>query len=316
MKYRSMGNTGIRVSTVGLGTNRFGGKVDQDGVNSIIDAALDAGINLIDTADVYQDGRSEETLGVTLKGRWDQVILATKVYNSTGDGTNDRGASRYHILSGVEASLRRLQTDHIDLYQIHRWDSETPIEETLRTLDDLIAGGKVRYIGASNFAAWQLARANLLAEVRGWTPFVTIQNHYHMLERGLEEEMLPYCEAYNVGILPYFPLAGGFLTGKYERGEPAPSGSRGESSSYVQRYMTADNYTKVETLSTWAEARGHTMAELAHTWLLSRAPVCSVISGATKVSHVQANAAAADWELTQDEADEVDRVLEKSAEQG
>ncbi|MBN1246875.1 MAG: aldo/keto reductase [Anaerolineae bacterium] len=309
MKYRSMGNSGVRVSTVGLGTNQFGGKVDQAGVNAIIDAALDAGINLIDTADVYQGGRSEEALGVALQGRWDQVILATKVYNSTGEGPNDRGASRYHIISGVEASLRRLQTDHIDLYQMHRWDSETPIEETLRALDDLISTGKVRYIGASNYAAWQLARANLLAEVRGWTPFVTIQNHYHMLERGLEQEMLPYCEAYNVGILPYFPLAGGFLTGKYKRGEPAPAGSRGESSGYVQRYMTDTNYTKIETLVAWAGARGHTMAELAHTWLLAHPQVCSVISGATKVAHVEANAMAADWELSETELSDVNAVL-------
>jgi aryl-alcohol dehydrogenase-like predicted oxidoreductase len=213
------------------------------------------------------------------------------------------------MTSGVESSLRRLQTDHIDLYQIHRWDDQTPIEETLRALDDLITAGKVRYIGASNFAAWQLARTNLLAEVRGWTPFVTIQNHYHMLERGLEEEMLPYCNAYGVGVLPYFPLAGGFLTGKYKRDEPAPTGSRGESSGYVQRYMTDENYAKVEKLSAWAEARGHTMAELAHTWLLAHPAVCSVISGATKVTHVQANAASADWELSESEFSEVNAVL-------
>jgi aryl-alcohol dehydrogenase-like predicted oxidoreductase len=313
MKYRSMGKSGIRVSTVGLGTNQFGGKVDQTGVRSIVDAALDAGVNLIDTADVYQGGRSEETLGIALKGSWDRVVLATKVYNSMGEGPNDRGASRYHIMAGVEASLRRLQTDHIDLYQIHRWDSETPIEETLRTLDDLIGAGKVRYIGASNFAAWQLARANLLAEVRGWSRFVTIQNHYHMLERGLEEEMLPYCNADNVGILPYFPLAGGFLTGKYKRGEPAPAGSRGESSGYVQHYMTGANYTKVETLSTWAETRGHTMAELAHSWLLAHPQVCSVISGATKVAHVESNAKSADWELTEAELAEVDAILDQDS---
>ena len=304
-----MGNTGIRVSTVGLGTNQFGGKVDQDGVKDIIDAALGAGVNLIDTADVYQSGRSETTLGVALKGRWDRVVLATKVYNSTGDGTNDKGASRYHIMSAVEASLRRLQTDHIDLYQIHRWDSETPIEETLRALNDLVGAGKVRYVGASNFAAWQLARANLLAEFRGWSPFVTIQNHYHMLERDLEREMLPYCEAYTVGILPYFPLAGGFLTGKYQRGEPAPSGSRGESSSYVQRYMTDANYTKIEALTDWAEAHSHTMAELAHAWLLAHPQVCSVISGATKVAHVEANAASADWELSETDLAEINTVL-------
>jgi aryl-alcohol dehydrogenase-like predicted oxidoreductase len=310
MEYRSMGNTGVRVSAVGLGTNQFGGKVDQDGVNDIIDAALDLGVNLIDTADVYQDGRSEATLGVALKGRWEKVILATKVYGSTGTGPNDRGASRYHIMSGVEASLRRLQTDHIDLYQIHRWDDDTPIEETLRALDDLITAGKVRYVGASNFLAWQLARANLLAEVQKLTPFATIQNHYHMLERGLEREMMSYCSAHNVGILPYFPLAGGFLTGKYKRDQPAPSGSRGETSGYVQRYMTPTNYSKVEKLTDWAEEHEHTMAELAHAWLLTHPEVCSVISGATKVSQIEENAKAADWRLSDEEAAEVNTVLD------
>ena len=310
MHYRSMGDSGVRVSTVGLGTNQFGGKVDQKGVNDIIDAALDLGINMIDTADVYQSGRSEETLGKALKDRWDRVVLATKVYGSTGEGPNDRGASRYHMMNAVDASLRRLQTDHIDLYQIHRWDDETPIEETLRTLDDLIAMGKIRYIGASNFAAWQLARANVLAEFKGWTPFVTIQNHYHMLERGIEDEVVPYCSAYDVGILPYFPLAGGFLTGKYQRGAPAPPGSRGESSSYVQRYMTDKNYTIVEQLTAWAQDRGRTMAELAHAWLLSRPQVCSVISGATKVSQVEQNAKAADWQLSEEALAQVTAVLE------
>jgi aryl-alcohol dehydrogenase-like predicted oxidoreductase len=313
MQYRSMGNSGLRVSEVGLGTNQFGGKVDQRGVNDIIDAALDHGVNLIDTADVYRSGRSEETLGKALKGRWDRVVLATKVYGNTGDGPNDHGASRYHMMEAVEASLRRLQTDHIDLYQIHRWDEETPIEETLRTLDDLVAAGKVRYIGASNFAAWQLARANTLAEFKGWTPFVTIQNHYHMLERGIEDEVLPYCRAFNVGILPYFPLAGGFLTGKYEQGTPAPAGSRGEDNSYVQSYMTDENYTIVEKLTAWAEDRGRTMAQLAHAWLLSRPQVCSVISGATKVSQVEENVRSAEWDLSEEALSQVNGVLEGEA---
>jgi len=310
VNYRQMGNTGVRVSAVGLGTNQFGGKVDQEDVNAIIDAALDLGVNLIDTADIYQNGRSEEALGVALKGRWHEIIVATKVCIPSGDGPNDRGASRYHILQGVDASLRRLQTDHIDLYQIHRWDDVTPIEETLRTLDDLVSAGKVRYVGASNFAAWQLAHANVLAQVKGWTPFVTIQNHYHMLERGLEQEMVPYCNALNVGILPYFPLAGGFLTGKYLRDAPAPVGSRGESSGYVQRYMTDANYTRIEKLTAWAQVRDHTMAELAHAWLLTQPQVCSVISGATKVAHVRANVKSADWQLSETDLAEVNAILE------
>jgi aryl-alcohol dehydrogenase-like predicted oxidoreductase len=310
VEYRQLGTAGVRVSAIGLGTNQFGGKVDQHGVNEIVAAALDQGVNFIDTADVYTKSRSEETLGVALKGRWSNVVLATKVFNSTGEGPNDRGASRYHIMNGVEASLRRLQSDHIDLYQIHRWDADTPIDETLRALDDLVRSGKVRYIGASNFAAWQLARANLLAEFRGWAPFVSIQPHYHMFERSIEQELIPYCNAYHVGILPYFPLAGGFLTGKYLRGQPAPAGSRGESSAYVQRYMTDANYAKVEHLMAWAQARDHTMAELAHAWLLAQPQVSSVISGATSVEQVRQNARAGDWRLTADELAEVNAVLD------
>ena len=168
MEYRQLGASGVRVSAIGLGTNQFGGKVDQAGVDAIVGAALDLGINFIDTADVYTQTRSEETLGNALKGRWQQVVLATKGFNKTGEGPNDRGSSRYHLINAVDASLKRLQSDHIDLYQLHRWDDTTPIDESLRALDDLVRSGKIRYIGASNFAAWQLARANLQAEVRGW----------------------------------------------------------------------------------------------------------------------------------------------------
>lgn len=310
MEYRQLGNSGMRVSTIGLGTNQFGGKVDQAGVNEIIAGAIDLGINLIDTADVYTKGRSEETLGVALKGRWDKVVLATKVFNPMGEGTNDKGASRYHIIQGVEASLRRLQSDHIDLYQMHRWDANTPIEETLRALDDLVSSGKVRYIGASNYAAWQIARANLLAEMRGWTPFVSIQNHYHMFHREIEQEVLPFCNEHKVGILPFFPLAGGFLTGKYKQGQDAPKGSRGENNAYVQGYMTPANYEKVEKMTAWAEQRDHTMAELAHAWLLAHKPVSSVISGATKLEQIQANAKAADWQLSDAELEEVNKILD------
>ncbi|MEZ4662743.1 MAG: aldo/keto reductase [Caldilineaceae bacterium] len=310
MQYRLLGNSGLRVSAIGLGTNQFGGKVDQLDTAQIVSGAIDLGINFIDTADIYQQGRSEEALGIALKGKWDKVIMATKVVSPTGDGPNDKGASRYHIMQNVEASLRRLQTDHIDLYQMHRWDNDTPLEETLRALDDLISSGKVRYIGASNYAAWQLARANLLAELRGWTPFISIQNHYHMFERDQEREIIPFCNAHNVGILPFFPLAGGFLTGKYKRGEAAPAGSRGENSPYVQKYMTDANYGKVENLTAWAEERGHTMGELAHAWLLAQPSVSSVISGATKLSHVQANAQAADWALSTEEFAEVNSVLD------
>jgi aryl-alcohol dehydrogenase-like predicted oxidoreductase len=309
VEYRQLGSAGVRVSAIGLGTNRFGIRVDQQGVNGIVDAALARGINFFDTADVYQEGRSEESLGVALKGRRQQVILGTKVFNKTGDGPNDYGASRHHIVEGLEASLRRLQTDYIDLYQMHRPDPSTPIEETLRALDDLLRAGKVRYIGASNYAAWQLARANLLAELRGWTPFVTIQPHYHMFERGIEQELVPYCNAHGVGILPYFPLAGGFLTGKYRRGQQAPAGSRGESSDYVQKYMTDAGYDKLERLITWAGERDRSVGELAHAWLLAQPRVSSVISGATSAEQVEANARAAGWALSPEELQQVNAIL-------
>lgn len=309
MEYRQLGRSGVKVSVIGLGTNQFGGKVDQDGVNTIVGHALDHGLNFVDTANMYQSGRSEEALGVALRGKRHQVVLATKVFYKVGEGPNDGGLSRYHILSEVENSLRRLQTDHIDLYQVHRWDANTPIDETLRTLDELVSSGKVRYVGTSNFASWQLARANLLADMRGWAPFVTEQGHYHMFERQVEQEMLPCCVAHGVGFIPYFPLAGGFLTGKYQRGQDAPPGSRGETSQYVQAYMTDANYDKLEKLSGWARERDHSMAELAHAWLLAQPAVCSVISGATKLSQITANLQAADWQLSQTELDDVNGIL-------
>lgn len=309
MQYRQLGNSGVRVSVIGMGTNRFGNVIKQDEANEIIAAAQDHGLNFIDTADVYADSQSETTLGHALKGRREHFVIATKVYFKTGDGPNDYGASRYHIMNGVEASLRRLQTDHIDLYQMHRWDDTTPIAETLRTLDDLIRSGKVRYIGASQYAAWQLAEANLLAELRGWSSFVTIQSHYHMLEREVEKEVLPYCRAHGVGFIPYFPLAGGFLTGKYKRGEAAPAGSRGESSGYVQQYMTEANYTRIEKLTEWAEERGRSLGELAHAWLLAQPQVCSVISGLTRLDHLLQNLKAADWELSAGELKQVNELL-------
>ena len=310
MQYRQLGSSGVRVSAIGLGTNRFGSPaVPQDQVTSIIDAAVDLGINFIDSSNSYQGGRSEETLGNALKGRRDRFVLATKFFFPTGEGTNDRGTSRYHLMNAVEESLRRLQSDHIDVYYIHRWDDATPIEETLRALDDLIRQGKVRYIGASDFASWQLAHANVLAEFRGWTAFAVLQSHYHMLEREVEREVLPYCLAHGVGFVPYFPLAGGFLTGKYVRGRKPPPGSRGESASYVQNYMTDANYDVVERLAAWAEARGRGMNGLAQSWLLAQPRVCSVISGATRSAQVQDNARAAEWELTPSELAEVNEML-------
>ena len=310
MQYRQLGKSGVRVSVIGLGTNRFGyDRMPQDEVNRVMDAALDLGINFLDSADVYQGGRSEETIGRALGNNRSRFVIATKYKSKTGDGPNDTGASRYHLYDAVEASLRRLQTDHIDLLYVHSWDETTPMDEMLRGLDDLVRAGKIRYIGASNFLSWQLARANALAELRGWSPFVVTQEHYHMLERGLEREMLSYCRYSGTGLIPYFPLAGGFLTGKYQRGKPAPEGSRGESNPYVQKYMTDDNYTKVEKLSAWAQERGHTIGHLAHAWLLAKPEVSSVISGATRLEQMQENAKASDWALTADEVKHIDEIL-------
>lgn len=310
MQYRNLGKSGLKVSTIGLGTNQFGGKVDLTGTKNIIAAALDAGVNLIDTADVYQGGRSEENIGKALKGRREQALIATKVFFKVGDGPNDQSASRQHILSGVEASLRRLKTDYIDLYQIHRWDAETPIHETMQALDDLVRAGKVRYIGASNFSGWQLTHANAVSELKGWTKFVSVQPHYHLMEREIEKELIPVCDYFGIGILPYFPLAGGFLTGKYKDGQPAPEGSRGESSDYVQRYMTPENFARLAALSAFSEEREHTINELAHAWLLAHPMVSSVISGATKVEHIQANAAASEWILSSDEVIGINEILD------
>lgn len=310
MQYRNLGKSGLKVSVIGLGTNQFGGKVDLTGTKNIIAAALDAGVNLIDTADVYQGGRSEENIGEAIKGQRDQVLVATKVFFKMGDGPNDQSASRQHIMAGVEASLRRLQTDYIDLYQIHRWDDETPIDETMQALNDLVRDGKVRYIGASNFSGWQLTHANAVAELKSWTKFVSIQPHYHMMARDIEKDLIPVCDYFGIGILPYFPLAGGFLTGKYREGQPAPEGSRGESSDYVKGYMTPENYARLSALTAFAEERDHTINELAHAWLLAQPMISSVISGASKIEHVQANTASCEWALTPEEFDAVSGILD------
>jgi aryl-alcohol dehydrogenase-like predicted oxidoreductase len=213
------------------------------------------------------------------------------------------------MMQALEGSLRRLQADHIDLYYAHRWDDTTPIEETLRAFDDLVRAGKVRYIGASAYASWQLAHANVLAELRDWTPFVVLQSEYNLLDRGVEREVLPYCRAHRVGFVPYHPLAGGFLTGKYEKGKPPPAGSRGERDRYVQRCLTDRNYNIVKHLATWADRRGRKINELAQAWLLAQPQVCSVITGATKVEHVLSNVDGADWALTAEESEEVSAML-------
>ena len=310
MEYRNLGKAGLKVSAIGVGCNQFGGKVDSDGTKAIVHRALDVGINFFDTADVYGNrGGSEENLGTALEGLWDRVVIATKVRAKMGDGSNDTGASRYHIRNGVEASLRRLKTDHIDLYQIHSWDETVPVEEMMRALDDLVRAGKVRYIGASNFDAWQLCRCNDVAEMLGWEQFVTIQPEYNMLAREIERELVPYCAWVNIGILPYFPLAGGFLTGKYKRGEPPPAGSRGETSQYVKGLLTDANFDKLDKLRAFVDSRGRTLHDLAFAWLLSNKQVASVIAGATNPEQISQHAATAEWKLSEEELKELRELL-------
>jgi aryl-alcohol dehydrogenase-like predicted oxidoreductase len=310
MEYRQLGHSGVRVSVVGLGANRFGSAdMPQAEVTRVVDAALDSGVNFIDTANVYNEGGSEETLGQALKGRMDKVVLATKFSFPRKTSANSWGASRYQMMQAVEQSLRRLKTDHIALYYCHRWDETTPIEETLRGLDDLIRMGKICYIGASAYASWQLAHANVLAEFRGWSRFVVLQSEYNLLRRKVEREVLPYCRAHKVGFIPYYPLAGGFLTGKYEIGKPPPPGSRGESARNVQELMSEKNYHVVAKLSAWAKDHGRGVNELAQAWLLAQPSVCSVITGAKNFEQLTSNVKAADWRLTAEQLKEIDAIL-------
>ncbi|MGQ9586587.1 MAG: aldo/keto reductase [Anaerolineae bacterium] len=310
MEYRRLGRSGIKVSAVGIGANQIGGKVDLEMTRRILDRALDLGVNFIDTATTYTGGKSEEFLGEALKGRRDEFLVATKVgWPSPTDGPNEGRASRHFIMQRVELSLRRLQTDHIDLYQIHHWDADTPLEETMRALDDLVRAGKVRYLGASNFAAWQLCRANDLAEMMHLTPFVSIQPHYNMMQREIEKELVPYARAFDIGILPYRPLAGGFLTGKYAPGY-IPPGSRGEFHEHVRSYFTERNFAIVEKLKAFAAERGRSMVELAVAWLLAQPQIASVINGVTTVEQLEQNVKAHTWHLTPEEDAELRSILE------
>ena len=309
MEYRQLGRSGLQVSEIGLGTNNFGRRLDAEATAVVINHALDVGINMIDTSNSYGGGLSEEYIGRALKGKRQQALIATKVASRAADGPNQSGASRQHILTEVENSLQALGTDYIDLYQIHFPDSNTPIEETLHTLDSLIQSGKVRYIGCSNFMAWQVCEAHWTSKSQRLAPFVSAQPRYSMLHREAEAELVPFCQAYGVGILPYFPLENGFLTGKYRRGEPAPDGTR---LAQNDRGMFTDaHFDLLEALESFASERGHTVLELAFAWLLANSAVSSVIAGATKPEQVVANAKSAGWRLSSEELAEVDSLLGK-----
>jgi aryl-alcohol dehydrogenase-like predicted oxidoreductase len=309
MEYRRLGSSGLKVSVVGLGTNNFGGRTEESRSISVIHRALDLGVTTIDTADVYSAGRSEEIIGRALRGRRHRAEVMTKVHGKMGEGANDRGLSRRHIIDGCEASLRRLQTDYIDVYQVHQWDSETPLEETLRALDDLVRAGKVRYIGCSNYAAWQLTWALWVSDKRGYAPYVSVQPHYHMFERSVEKELLPACAALGVGVIPYFPLASGLLTGKYRAGAPVPEGTRFHGNERLQAQLTDVTLGRVVRLESIAQAHGKTVAQLAIAWLLARQEVSTVIAGATRPEQVEENAGAAGWALDRVTMDEIAAIL-------
>ncbi len=309
MEYRKLGNSGLLVSVVGLGTNNFGRRVDAEGTARVMNQALEDGITFIDTANVYSQGLSETYIGQAIKGKRDQFLLATKFSSKMGDKPNMSGNSRQHILSEVENSLRRLGTDYIDLYQIHRTDPNTPIEETLHALNMLVFQGKVRYIGCSNFAAWQVCEGVWTSQLKGYISFSSVQPHYNMFNRSIESELVPFCKKYGIGILPYFPLANGFLTGKYRRGQPPPEGSR---LSENDRGMFTDaNFDKLEALEKFAQEHDHTLLDLSFAWLLGNSAVSSVIAGATKPEQVTANSKTANWHLTSDDMGTIDKILGK-----
>jgi aryl-alcohol dehydrogenase-like predicted oxidoreductase len=295
MAYRPLGHSGLRVSVVGLGCNNFGVRIDAEAATAVVDAAFDCGINLFDTADFYGHGASEEVLGRALRGRRDDAVVATKFgLPMPGTPPHEALGSRRYVRHAVHQSLRRLGTDWIDLYQLHVPDSETPLEETLSVLDDLVREGLVRYGGSSNFAAWEVTEAAWIARTEGLEPFVSSQNHYNLLRRGAEAELLPACAAHGIGVLPFFPLANGLLTGKYRPGQPLPPGTRlGDDAERAARFATMEALDAVERLRAVAEAAGLSLLELAIGWLASRPAVTSVIAGARTAGQVIANAVAA-----------------------
>ena len=308
MQYRRLGRSGLKVSVVGVGTNNFGARMDDADVSRVVHAAIDQGITLFDTADVYSRGRSEELLGAAIKGKRERVIIATKFRSPMGEGPYDQGGSRRYLRRAVEASLRRLDTDWIDLYQMHAPDPDTPIEETLAILDDLVHEGKVRYIGSSNFAGWQIADADWIARTERLTPFISAQNHYSLLHRDVEKEVIPACERFDIGMLPFFPLAAGMLTGKYRRGQAAPAGTRLANNPRADRWLSERNFEIVEQLERFASERGVSLLAVAIGGLAAQPQVASVIAGATNADQVGANVEAGLWTPSAEDLAEVDRI--------
>jgi aryl-alcohol dehydrogenase-like predicted oxidoreductase len=313
VEQRNLGRSGLIVSAVGLGCNNFGGRSDYAATRAVVHQALDLGITLFDTSDTYgENGASEEYLGRALAGRRHDIVLASKFARPMDPEGKLQGASRRYIMSAVEASLKRLNTDYLDLYQQHIADPKTPIEETLRALDDLVRQGKVRYIGCSTLSSWQVVEAQWVSTHFGLARYVSCQERYSLLDRDLDRELMPVIEAYGLGLIPFSPLANGLLTGKYRRNVPLPAGARlATTPRLAERYLTESNWAVVERLADFCEARGRSLLELALSWLLHRPAVSSVIAGATTPAQVEANVRAANWALSREDMDEIDRLTAK-----
>ena len=310
MEQRNLGRSGLIVSAVGLGCNNFGGRLDYAATRAVVHKALDLGITFFDTSDTYgESGGSEEQLGRALAGRRHEIVLASKFARRMDKEGRLQGASRRYVMSAAEASLRRLNTDYIDLYQQHIADPKTPIEETLRALDDLVQQGKVRYIGCSTLSAWQTVEAQWVSTHLGLERYVSCQERYSLVDRDLDRELMPVIESYGLGLIPFSPLADGLLTGKYRRNAPMPAGARLTTTPRAaERRLLDRNWRIVERLTDFCEARGHALLELAFSWLLQRPKVASVIAGATSADQVEANVRAGSWALSREDMDEIDRL--------
>ena len=312
MKYRCLGRCGLKVSRLCMGTMTFGDQADEQESVRMVRRALDEGINFFDTADTYQGGEAEEILGKALQGKRDEVVVTTKVFNPMGPGPNDRGLSRLHILKGMDDSLRRLKMDHVDLYQLHQPDCTTPLEESLAALDQLVREGKTRYVGVSNYAAWQICQTMWICDKRQWAPIVSVQPVYNLITRGIEQELLPLCREFGLGVMVYSPLAGGLLTGKHAKGKPPGEGTRfALKELYRDRYWHERLFDATEQLRSAAEQAGLSLVELSLRWLLAQPDVTCVIVGASSMKQLEHNLAASTGALPAAVAERCDEVWQE-----